>query len=318
MDPAAAEMMEITENLIRFDLSPAERIAHTARWKTLYETAHPETKHGATGKGRGKRSQNEISNAPAAAAEHIAKNTGRGKSSVSRDTTISKKLGDELVNRIKGTSLDKDAEMLALCELPPEVVEVIVAKAQAGKKVSAKERLAEWKTETALRARAESLGFRLLTRGKKFRLMNKDLGADFFDCPSLDAIGDRLDKIATRPALITKGANSEAPVTGSAERSIDDVKAAGAALADEVVEAEVPAADLGEQTTAQTPPTEPPTDRSLAEKLHYHLNEVWALCEDESNWLALSPARQPELRGAMTKLGYLREVLPRLAKARLQ
>jgi hypothetical protein len=51
----------------------------------------------------------------------------------------------------------------------------------------------------------------------------------------------------------------------------------------------------------------------LAEKLHYHLNDIWSLCQDQNNWPHLSADQQVQLRGAMTKLGYLRELLPRLA-----
>jgi hypothetical protein len=51
----------------------------------------------------------------------------------------------------------------------------------------------------------------------------------------------------------------------------------------------------------------------LAEKLHYHLNDIWSLCQGANNWSHLSADQKVELRGAMTKLGYLRDLLPRLA-----
>ena len=41
-----AELIQIDENLIRANLSDAERILHVARRKELYEKLHPETKHG--------------------------------------------------------------------------------------------------------------------------------------------------------------------------------------------------------------------------------------------------------------------------------
>jgi hypothetical protein len=41
------ELAEIDENLIRFDLTPAERAMHTRARKKVYERLHPETKHGA-------------------------------------------------------------------------------------------------------------------------------------------------------------------------------------------------------------------------------------------------------------------------------
>ena len=49
-----AELIEIDENLVRADLSPAERARHVGRRKELYEKQHPETKQGeAPGAGRG-------------------------------------------------------------------------------------------------------------------------------------------------------------------------------------------------------------------------------------------------------------------------
>jgi hypothetical protein len=47
-------LQEIDENLVRADLSPAERAAHHAERKRLYEREHPETRNGATGRGRPK------------------------------------------------------------------------------------------------------------------------------------------------------------------------------------------------------------------------------------------------------------------------
>jgi hypothetical protein len=41
----------IDENLVRRDLSPAERSRYTARRKAIYERLHPETVHGAIGGG---------------------------------------------------------------------------------------------------------------------------------------------------------------------------------------------------------------------------------------------------------------------------
>jgi hypothetical protein len=55
LDADAALLVEIDENLIRADLSPAERAMHVARRKELYERVHPETKPTkAGGPGRGK------------------------------------------------------------------------------------------------------------------------------------------------------------------------------------------------------------------------------------------------------------------------
>jgi ParB family transcriptional regulator, chromosome partitioning protein len=46
IDAIDAELHEIDENLCRAELSAAERAAHHARRKALYEQKHPQTKHG--------------------------------------------------------------------------------------------------------------------------------------------------------------------------------------------------------------------------------------------------------------------------------
>ena len=61
LDAVEAELAEIDENLVRAELSPAERDLHLARRKELYEGKHPETKHGgAPGAGRGKRPPHRV------------------------------------------------------------------------------------------------------------------------------------------------------------------------------------------------------------------------------------------------------------------
>ena len=49
----------------------------------------------------------------------------------------------------------------------------------------------------------------------------------------------------------------------------------------------------------------PDDDRPLAEKLDYHLNKIWSLCQDQNNWPHLNADQKVELRGAMTKLRLL-------------
>ena len=51
VDDLHAKLIMIDENLRRKDLSPAERAQWTADRKAIYETLHPETKHGAIGGG---------------------------------------------------------------------------------------------------------------------------------------------------------------------------------------------------------------------------------------------------------------------------
>ena len=83
-----AELIQIDENLIRANLSDAERILHVARRKELYEKLHPETKHGGDRRSAGARSSSQNENLKAFVAD------------------------------IAGTCLDKGDEIDALGKLP--------------------------------------------------------------------------------------------------------------------------------------------------------------------------------------------------------
>jgi hypothetical protein len=76
-----AELIQIDENLVRANLSDAERILHVARWKELYEKLHPETKHGGDRRSAGARSSSQNENLKAFVAD-IAVKTGKGRSTV--------------------------------------------------------------------------------------------------------------------------------------------------------------------------------------------------------------------------------------------
>jgi ParB/RepB/Spo0J family partition protein len=130
LDADQAILAEIDENLIRADLSPAERKLHIARRKELYEKIHPETKHGAVGR-RGKSSQNENSYV-----EDTARKTGKGRSTIARDITHAKQV--IVLPDIVGTSLDKGDEIDALAKLS-EIEQVKLAdRAKSGEQVTAK------------------------------------------------------------------------------------------------------------------------------------------------------------------------------------
>ena len=138
-DDDRAALMEIDENLMRGELSPAERAVHIDERKAIYERLHPQTQHGAVGRG-GKKDPNLGS-----FSHDTAKATGRSKSSVAQDPTRAKKI-PQIVELI-GTSLDKGEELDALTKLSPERQEHLIAKAKAGEKVSAKPELKKVRRE---------------------------------------------------------------------------------------------------------------------------------------------------------------------------
>ena len=142
-DADAARLMEIDENLVRGELSDAERVAHVSDRKAAYERLHPETKVGkAPGKGRGKGKskvedrQNGDPPSPRFTKE-TAEKTGASERTIQRDARRGKVL-EKVLSRVVGTSLDANKELDALVELPEDRREALIDRAVAGEKVSAK------------------------------------------------------------------------------------------------------------------------------------------------------------------------------------
>jgi N6-adenosine-specific RNA methylase IME4 len=134
-DEDAARLAEIDENLIRGELSPAERAIHTRERKRIYETLHPETKVGsAPGKaGGGKRPKNP--NLGSFVDDTVGK-TKRSRTDVARDATRAKRISQ--IADCVGTSLDQGEELDALAKLPETQQSDLIARAANGDKVSAK------------------------------------------------------------------------------------------------------------------------------------------------------------------------------------
>ncbi len=133
LDADQAEMLAVDENLARPELTPAERARHVSYRKELYERLHPETKHGATGRGRNR----DAKSAPLSFVNDTAAKTGRSKRAVEQDATRGKRLGDDL-ERIAGTSLDKGTELDALADMTPEERAPLIEAAERGETVTAK------------------------------------------------------------------------------------------------------------------------------------------------------------------------------------
>jgi ParB family chromosome partitioning protein len=150
LSDAEAEMAEIDENLIRAELTPAERADHTGKRKKLYEELYPKTKAGKappkrSGKGGKLKSQNEN----LTFVKDTAEKTGQGCSTVARDATRASKVA--VLADIKGTSLDKGTELDALAKLSEKEQRELAAKAAAGEKVSAVSLLGNPETSTETR-----------------------------------------------------------------------------------------------------------------------------------------------------------------------
>jgi hypothetical protein len=97
-------------NLIRSPLTPAEEADAVARRKAIYETIHPETKHGAAGANA---RWNATENSAVAFTSATAEATGKSERAVRMAAARGAKLGSDL-KAIAGTSLDKGVELDAL------------------------------------------------------------------------------------------------------------------------------------------------------------------------------------------------------------
>lgn len=134
-DADQIRLVEIDENLIRGELSPAERAIHIAERKRRYEAIHPETKVGAApGKaGGGKKAK---ADKLSSFAKDTASKTGRTDRDVRRDATRAKHIPQ--ITDLIGTSLDQGEELDALAKLPHKQQADLIARACAGENISVK------------------------------------------------------------------------------------------------------------------------------------------------------------------------------------
>jgi N6-adenosine-specific RNA methylase IME4 len=132
-----ALLIEIDENLMRGDLSPAERSAHEDKRKEIYERLHPETRPGGAGCGRGKVRQ--VGDSINRYTRDAADKTGRSERAIQRDAARAKAI--PTIASLARTSLDKGEELDALSTLrghAPDAAQDLMRRAIAGDKVSAK------------------------------------------------------------------------------------------------------------------------------------------------------------------------------------
>jgi DNA modification methylase/ParB-like chromosome segregation protein Spo0J len=126
LDELDAELAEIDENLIRNELTVLERGKQHARRKEIYETKHPETKHGGDRKSEGARS-NGGARRLKSFAEDAAEKTGVAPRTVREEVQIFKKISEDAKELIENTELeDKKTELLSLTRVPGDKQEAVV------------------------------------------------------------------------------------------------------------------------------------------------------------------------------------------------
>jgi ParB-like chromosome segregation protein Spo0J len=167
-----AELLEIDENLIRADLSPAERSLHLRERKRLYEKVHPETKRGGN-QGAGGKFQSSRQNGDTADrfTRDAAKKTDKSERTIQREVERGAKIAD--LADVVGTALDSPDELDALAKLPPDKQRHLIDRAKQGNKVSAKLGLKQLKRTTRERELGEK---QLALPDKKFGVVLADDG----------------------------------------------------------------------------------------------------------------------------------------------
>lgn len=113
MNDPQAELAEIDENLMRAELSPAERAEQTARRKELYLLLHPETGHGRASPAK----QDKLSSFD----RDQADKTGIDARTVRRDARRGERIAPEVMAQVKAdASLNKGTVLDELAKAPRE------------------------------------------------------------------------------------------------------------------------------------------------------------------------------------------------------
>lgn len=131
VDELRAELMEIDENLARSELSPAQEAAHILRRQVIWsEISKSESETNCSTLRTTGRGNKQF-------AAELAEVTGSSKVDINRKLRRARELGDD-AQKIANTSLDSGVEMDALIKLTADKRESLIARAEAGEKVSAR------------------------------------------------------------------------------------------------------------------------------------------------------------------------------------
>lgn len=120
-DDLKAELAMIDENLCRAELTPSDRARWTARRQAIYEGMHGKAKAKGGHAANAAMGQKHDANANLADAFTVdtARSTGKSVRAVQRDAERGEKVIDEVLDLIRGTSLDTGLYLDALKRLPP-------------------------------------------------------------------------------------------------------------------------------------------------------------------------------------------------------
>lgn len=133
---AAARLIEVDENLVRRDLTIAERARLTILRKETYEALHPETAHGGDRRSSRKVSDSTVTRFTA----DTAARTGRSERAVQQDARRGQMIPDVILDEITGTSLDKGVILDRLANAAEPAIEMEAIRAECAAKPARAER----------------------------------------------------------------------------------------------------------------------------------------------------------------------------------
>ncbi|WP_245494994.1 MT-A70 family methyltransferase [Rhizobium ruizarguesonis] len=126
-DEVDAELWEIDENLIRSELTPADRAIFIHRRKQLYELKFPETAHGGDRKTDGSSRQvGDLTEEPKRFSAATAGAIGQSERAVQRDAERGEKISEKALRMLRGTRHDKGVTLDRLKTLSEDQQEVYV------------------------------------------------------------------------------------------------------------------------------------------------------------------------------------------------
>lgn len=132
LDDLHSELAEIDENLARNALTALQESQALKRRKAIYETLHPEAKHGgAPGKSGGGKKAKEDN--VSSFADDTAVHTGRTPRSVRRDVAIAASIPEDIQEMIADSPIaDSKAELRKLAKLPEDEQRKVAGKLADG------------------------------------------------------------------------------------------------------------------------------------------------------------------------------------------
>jgi len=131
-----AKLAEIDENLARHELNALDRALFLLERKRVYETLHPETKHG----GERKSQTLRLDGKPQTLrlyrerfSRNAAKKLGLSERAVQLSVDLASKLDPQAIKALRGTKLERNQrELLAIAELEPEQQRAVAGLIGAG------------------------------------------------------------------------------------------------------------------------------------------------------------------------------------------